>query len=56
MNLAATYEKFIERQNKILANFISSNNQNKLLLYFKDEISKEILFKMLLLMKLFHLI
>ena len=42
MNLAAAYEKFIEWQNKILSNFISSNNQNKLLLYFKDEISKEI--------------
>ena len=42
MNLAAAYQKFIDWQTKILGNIISSNSQNGVLLYFKDQISKEI--------------
>ena len=42
MNLAAAYQKFIDWQTKILGNIISSNSQNGVLLYFRDQISKEI--------------
>ena len=42
MNIAAAYQKFIEWQNKILDNIISSNSQNDILLYFREQISKEI--------------
>jgi hypothetical protein len=42
MNLAAAYQKFNDWQTKILGNIISSNSQNGVLLYFRDQISKEI--------------